>query len=111
MLGGVPTPAVGWAMGVERLASLIPDFENAKINYFIVSQDAKAAFELSEKLWKKNLSVDFDFSARKFAKQLEKASKTAKYAIILGEDEIKGNFLTVKNLETGEQTKKKFEEL
>ena len=43
--------------------------------------------------------------ARKFAKQLEKASKVAKFAIILGEDEIKEGFYSVKNLETGEQTK------
>ena len=50
--------------------------------------------------------------ARKFAKQLEKASKVAKCAIILGEDEINQGFYSVKNLETGEQKKvEKFEEL
>ena len=42
---------------------------------------------------------------RKFAKQLEKASKLAKFALILGEDEINQNFYSVKNLETGEQRK------
>ena len=35
--------------------------------------------------------------------QLEKASKTAKFALILGEDEISSNQVTVKNLETSEQ--------
>ena len=39
----------------------------------------------------------------KFVKQLEKASKVAKYALILGEDEIAQNKITVKNLETSEQ--------
>ena len=52
-----------------------------------------------------NKTVEFDMSARKFAKQLEKASKIAKFAVILGEDEISQGFYSVKNLETGEQTK------
>ena len=38
-----------------------------------------------------------------FEAQLEKASKVAKYALILGEDEIKSGKITVKNLETSEQ--------
>ena len=40
---------------------------------------------------------------KKFVKQLEKASKVAKYALILGEDELAQNKVTVKNLETSEQ--------
>ena len=56
--------------------------------------------------------MDFDIQKRKFSKQLEKASKVAKYAIILGEDEIKEGFYSVKNLETGEQVKiNSFDEL
>ena len=43
---------------------------------------------------------------RKFAKQLEKASKVANFAVILGEDEIEKGFYTIKNLQTGEQTQK-----
>ena len=45
----------------------------------------------------------FDPFGKKFNKQLERAGKCAKFAIILGEDEIAQGFLTVKNLETGEQ--------
>ncbi len=41
---------------------------------------------------------------KKFVKQLEKASKVAKYALILGEDEISAGKVTVKNLDTSEQT-------
>jgi histidyl-tRNA synthetase len=40
---------------------------------------------------------------KKFTKQLEKASKVARYALILGEDEIKSNQVSVKNLATSEQ--------
>ncbi|MBO5948801.1 histidine--tRNA ligase [bacterium] len=105
MLGGVPTPAVGWALGMERLFSLMPDAENKKLDYFIVSQNIEETLKLIQKIRKTGKSVDFDYSARKFAKQLEKAGKLANYAIILGEDEIAGNYLTLKNLATGDQTK------
>ena len=44
-----------------------------------------------------------DLTNKKFVKQLEKASKTARYALILGEDEIHAGTVTVKNLETSEQ--------
>ena len=105
MLGGQSTPAVGFAMGVERLFALVEKINPEKIDYFIVSTNTKEAIKLTQKLREKNKKVDFDMQARKFAKQLEKASKVAKFAIILGEDEIKEGFYSVKNLETGEQTK------
>ena len=105
-LGGVHTPAVGWAMGVERLNSLIPGFETSKIDYFVVSDNKKEAVKLTSILREKGYSAEFDYSFRKFAKQLEKASKIARYAIILGEDELKNNYLTVKNLENAQQERK-----
>ena len=48
-------------------------------------------------------NVEFDLTNKKFTKQLEKASKIAKYAFILGEDEIKNNQVSIKNLEEGKQ--------
>ena len=112
MLGGTPTPAVGFAMGVERLYTLVNKLEPQKIDYYIVSTNTAEAIKLAQKLRENNKQVDFDMQARKFAKQLEKASKVAKNAIILGEDEIEKNYFSVKNLETGEQVKiDKIEEL
>lgn len=110
-LGGPHTPAVGWAMGVERLNALIPKLESPKIDYFVVSDNQIEAIKLVDKLRKKGLSAEFDYTSRKFAKQLEKAAKIANFAIILGEDEIKNNYLTVKNLSDSTQTKKTIEEL
>lgn len=112
MLGGQNTPAVGFAMGVERLYTLVQKIESQKIDYFIVSTNTLEAFKLVQKLRENNKTVDFDMQGRKFAKQLEKASKLAKYALILGEDEINQGFYSVKNLQTGEQNKvNSFEEL
>ena len=105
LMGGQPTPAVGWAMGVERLNSLLPQKEQGMLDYFVVSDNTTEAMKLAFEIRNKNHTADFDYAGRKFAKQLEKASKVAKKAIILGEDEIKGNYLTVKDLETSEQTK------
>ena len=110
-LGGPHTPAVGWAMGVERLNALIPQIETKSIDYFVVSDNQLEAVKLTNILRQKGYSAEFDYNSRKFAKQLEKASKISKYAIILGEDEIKNNYLTVKNLSSGEQTKTTLNEL
>ena len=110
-LGGPHTPAVGWAMGVERLNSLIPQLEPSKIDYFVVSDNSVEAVKLASKLRENGYSVEFDYTCRKFSKQLEKASKIAKKAIILGEDEIKNNYITIKNLETSEQERVLLENL
>lgn len=103
MLGGPETPAVGFAMGVERLASLMEAPQKPLLDYFVVSKDTAAALKLANELRTLGMSADFDPYGRKFNKQLERASKCAKFAIILGEDEIAQGFLTIKNLETGEQ--------
>ena len=106
MLNGPSTPAVGWAMGAERLYELIEKVEAKKLDYFVVSKFPEHAIKLCNDLRQKGYSADFDMQNRKFAKQLEKASKVANFAVILGEDEIEKGFYTIKNLQTGEQTQK-----
>lgn len=102
-LGGEDTPAVGWAMGMERLNSLLLEIEPEKLDAFIVSNSPAEAFKLAEELRSNGIKVEFDLANKKFTKQLEKAAKTADYALILGEDEIKANKVSVKNLSTSEQ--------
>lgn len=106
MIGGAATPAVGWAIGLERLISLMPNPEKSSIPVFIVSSLPDEALNLVFELRKSGIASDFDLAGRKFAKQLEKASKiNAKYSIILAEDEISSKTLTLKNMQTGEQEK------
>jgi histidyl-tRNA synthetase len=102
-LGGEPTPAVGFAMGMERLISLLPQHEQKLSDVFIVSNNSVEAFKLAQYLRENNIVVEMDLSNKKFTKQLEKASKVAKFAFILGEDEISSNKVSVKNMATGEQ--------
>lgn len=102
-LGGEDIPAVGFAMGMERLISLITPKEPKRLDGYIVSNFPVDAFVLAEELRHQGLNVEFDLANRKFTKQMEKASKTAKYAFILGEDEILKHQVSIKNLDNGKQ--------
>ena len=90
-------------MGMERLNSLLPEKESAKLDSYIVSNNSTEAFKFAHELREQGFKVEFDLSNKKFTKQLEKASKVAKYALILGDDEINAGMVSVKNLETSEQ--------
>ena len=110
-LGGEHTPAVGWAMGVERLNALTDKIPQKMLDFYIVSDNQTEAMKLAGKLREHGYSSEFDYNSKKFGKQLEKASKIAKYAVILGEDELKNNYYSVKNLAESKQEKLNFEEL
>ena len=103
-LGGQDTPAIGWAMGMERLASLLPECKEDKLDVYVVSDNTVEALKLVEKFRSLGYKTDFDMTCKKFSKQLEKAAKSAHFAVILGEDEIAGGYLTLKNLETSKQS-------
>ena len=70
---------------------------------FVVSNNMLEAIKLTEEIRKAGYTCEFDLTNKKFVKQLEKASKVAKYALIIGEDELVQNKVTVKNLDTSEQ--------
>ena len=110
-LGGEDTPAVGFAMGMERLISLLPARESQKLDAYVVSTNIDETLKLVEYLRVNNVKVDFDMTNKKFTKQLEKASKLARFALILGEDEINNEIISVKNLANSEQISVKKEEL
>jgi len=102
-LGGEDTPAIGFAMGMERLASLLEEQKENRIVAYVVSNNSVEGLKLTEDLRSIGISAEFDLTNKKFVKQLEKASKVAKYAVILGEDEIASNSVTIKNLDTSNQ--------
>ena len=103
-LGGISVPAVGWAIGVERLYSLIEKPQMQKVDYFVISDNISEALKFADKLRSYGKVAELDYSSRKFSKQIEKASKIANYAVILGESEIKEKKITVKDLETFSQS-------
>ncbi|TBR37827.1 histidine--tRNA ligase [Marinomonas agarivorans] len=115
-LGGKPTPAFGFAMGIERLIllldslNLVPEEVKNSTDIFIVSLGSEAeiqSFKLAEQLRTANekWTVLRHCGGGNFKKQMKKAdAANASFALILGEDEVKQNCCQVKNLVTGEQT-------
>ena len=114
-LGGQPTPAVGFAMGVERLVLLVQAV-NPSLNrdssidiYMISSGDEKtiAAAQKMAEVLRDGLSdkrIVTNYGSSNFKKQFAKADKLgAKIAVIIGENEITNQSVTIKNLQTGEQ--------
>jgi histidyl-tRNA synthetase len=103
-LGGPETPAVGWALGLERLMTLVGELPKRSLDFYIVTDQHAAAFELAGILRKQDYKVEVDLSGKGFGKQLERAAKLAtRQVLILGEKEAQTLSLQVKHLATGEQ--------
>jgi histidyl-tRNA synthetase len=108
-LGGKPTPACGFAFGIERLL-LAMQAAGAKaesdVGYFIAHSGESAsvaAFELAEKLRDQGNAVVLG-SGGSFKSQLKKADANgARFTVIIGEDEIRSGNVTLKNMRDGSQ--------
>ncbi len=107
--GGKPTPAVGFAAGIERIMLLLENEEIPKpgLDAFVVysGEEARAlAVKMVNELRAKGFSIDFEPDPKGFKAQMKKANRDgAEVALIMGEDELAQGTVTVKNLKTGEQ--------
>lgn len=112
--GGQHTPAIGFAVGLERVLlalekqNLLPALQE-KLDVMIVplGQDAQmVAFKILCDLRAVGLKSDMDFAGRSLKSQMKQANKLGvKYAVIIGENEVKEASVMLKNMETGEQEK------
>ncbi|KML66180.1 histidine--tRNA ligase [Pectobacterium peruviense] len=113
-LGGHATPAVGFAMGLERLVLLVqsvnPDFKAPSgVDAYLISSGAGtqvAAMQLAEKLRDAlpQLKLMTNYGGGNFKKQFARADKWgARVALVLGENEVAAGQVVVKNLSNGEQ--------
>nr|YP_010196042.1 histidine-tRNA ligase [Gracilaria bursa-pastoris]UAD83439.1 histidine-tRNA ligase [Gracilaria bursa-pastoris] len=109
-LGGPKTPAVGWAMGLERLLKIIEQeliLSQQPINVYIATQGLEAQkkiWEIIQNLEKENIKFELDLSNTSFQKQIKRASKLgAKFCIILGDKEINDNCITNRKLDEHKQ--------
>lgn len=126
--GGKPTPAVGFAMGMERLIELMrlaaEPAEPAQCDVYMVHQGEEAqlqAFVLAERIRDAGLDVVLHCAAAtgagSFKSQMKKADGSgAAYAVILGEDEVANKTAAVKSLrgkegETQQQASVPFDEV
>ncbi|HIM45323.1 MAG TPA: histidine--tRNA ligase [Alphaproteobacteria bacterium] len=105
-MGGPPTPGVGWAAGVERLAMLVGDVaaEGYTIAVVPVGADMEAAgFVLTQQLRDAGFRTDMAFRGN-LSKRLKRANKLgAVCAVLLGEEEAGRDCVTVRDLGSGEQ--------
>jgi histidyl-tRNA synthetase len=105
-LGGPHTPAVGWAAGIERLGMLIEAPAPVGLDAVLVPLGEAAETEavgLLAQLRRDGVSVDMAYKGN-MKKRMQKASASgARYALILGEDELARGEAGLKDLATGEQ--------
>jgi len=105
-LGGPATPAVGWAAGIERLAMLVGEVAPAKADIAIIplGTPAEAAcLGLAATLRRSGLAVDMGYRGN-MKKRMSRANESgARFALIVGEDELAAGEAMVKDLVTGEQ--------
>ncbi|EGS60131.1 histidyl-tRNA synthetase [Vibrio cholerae] len=112
-LGGKPTPAVGFAMGLERLVLMMETLGNTDVRrsvdvYMVTAGEGTmmAGMKLAEQLREQvpGLRVMTHFGGGNFKKQFKRADKVgAAIALVLGEDEVAAQTVVVKDLAGGEQ--------
>ena len=106
--GGPPTPAIGFAMGMERIVELLKASDKLQIpipKVFIATIGLSAEKEgliLAKKLREKGLWVEISYAGSSLRSQLRKADKlSASYVLIIGDDEISSGTLKWKRLADG----------
>ena len=119
-VGGPSLSGVGFAFGIERIYAIMRDdglLEDLKetTDFYIMPMGEAAridAFSLAHALRNSGLTTDICYEDKSFKQLFKKAEKKqAKFAIIIGEDEVKNEKVTVKNLTTEEQFKVSYQEI
>jgi len=107
-LGGPRTPAIGFALGLERLALLLPAVESNRPDIAIVALgDSVTAYALNvaAKLRQAGCAV-IHCGGGSAKRQFKVADREGVgFVVVIGEDEMRAGLLTLKNMQTGEQQK------
>ena len=113
-LGGKPTPATGFAAGVERIllacenekSFIIPE---QSIDVYLIRVDSAletVVADFSSDLRSQNISCDYDYLNRSVKAQMREANKmNAKYVLFIGGDEYKNGMMNLKNMSNGSEEK------
>ena len=115
MLGGPKAPGIGFAIGEDRLILTLQAQAEAvsaqaanKLDAYIAPMGVErnaAALALARELRRAGLSVEVGDGTFRLKKSFEVADKVGRHIVILGEDEVATNVLTVKTFNTGQQSK------
>jgi len=119
-LGGKPTPAVGFAAGIERMIITIEQQKvewpaEKRLDVFVAKVDEKnkaTSFRLLQKIRNAGLSADMDYSEGSLKSQMRIANKIrARFTVIVGEEELSKNMVILRNMKTKEQKEIKIDNL
>lgn len=119
-IGGPPTPAVGFASGMERLmiaceALDIKLGEEQRLDVYMVTRgDEAVAFALSKlpELRKLGLSASMDYSGRSIKAQMKEANReSARYTLIVGESELASGQFILRDMDQSTETPYHWDEL
>ncbi len=119
-IGGSSTPGVGFALGMERLITAL-DYENINLVdensidcYIIPMSDAEKDYgiRLLDVLRMNGFNCDMDYMNRNIKSNFKQADRlNSKYVIIIGEEEVNSNIITIKNNRSKEEYKIRVEEV
>ncbi len=119
-LGGKPTPAIGFACGLERLILVLQSneykfaSEDIPILYLVTSgEDArKLALVVTNKLRERGVQCEMDLLNRSIKSQMKEANKIkSKYVAVIGEDEIKTGEVKIKRMLDGSESGIKLDDI
>ena len=110
-MGGPPTPAVGFAFGVERavmvlqqMSDIIKQKETLVFVAPIGFEQQTKCFYLVDELRRVGIKCEMDYSKSDLKSQLKQANKIqAGYTLIFGEAEAEKNTILIKSMQSGQQ--------
>ncbi len=103
-IGGLDVPGIGFAIGMERLVSLLPkDKEFIQFPHLFVAalgeEPLKEAYRIINQLHLQGIRVELDYEGKSLKSQMRRADKLkAEYVLILGEDEMKRGKAALRNM-------------
>jgi histidyl-tRNA synthetase len=109
-LGGPPTPAVGFAAGVERLVLVLTKLRSGQINkpkpdaYLVIADKGgqEVGIQIATELRNAGFSVIYDLLDRSVKAQMREADKSGtRFVLLLGSDELSAGEITLKMMDTG----------
>jgi len=111
-LGGPPTPAVGFAAGVERLVLVLSKLRGGEIArpkpdaYLVIAdkEGQEVGIQIASELRNAGFSVIYDLLDRSMKAQMREADKSGtRFVLLLGSDELAAGEITLKMMDTGAQ--------
>jgi histidyl-tRNA synthetase len=106
-MGGRETPGIGWAAGVERLTLLTGETVAAPRPVAMVpagNTAEAAALDLTQELRRAGVTVDLGYSGNMKKRMKRAGNLGARFAVMLGDDELARGVATIRDMDSGEQS-------